>query len=99
MGKFYFECKRIQSFVASADQIPNLRCLLRLTEPLTIIVGYFFFSSIITPFIIGIALSGVAGVMVALSLFELLPIATKSPNYPTYFIGGLLATAVPVVML
>jgi zinc transporter, ZIP family len=70
-----------------------------LTEPLTIILGYFFFSSVITPFIIGISLAAVAGVMVSLSIFELLPIATRSPVYSYYFIGGLIVTAIPVAIL
>ena len=68
-----------------------------LTEPLAVVLGYFFLAGI-TPYANALSLAGVAGVMMSLVLFELLPIAAKSNDYQWWLVGGACLTALPVLM-
>jgi len=68
-----------------------------LSEPLGAIVGYFFFMQFLTDTIFGLVLAGVAGIMVYISLDELLPTALKY-GYHNITIYGLISGMIVMVL-
>jgi ZIP family zinc transporter len=52
-----------------------------LVEPLGAIVGYFLLSAYLTPFVMGMLMAGVAGIMVFISLDQLLPAAHEYDDH------------------
>ncbi len=61
-----------------------------LSEPVGALIGYFLFREILSPELFGIVFAGVAGIMVYISLDELLPTAEKYGKHHIA-IGGLIA--------
>ncbi len=73
-----------------------------LVEPLGAILGYFLFMSYLTPFIMGLLIAGVAGIMVFISLDQLLPAAEKYGEHrmSTYgIVLGMLLMSVSLALL
>jgi ZIP family zinc transporter len=91
----------VSVFVATKSKAKALlvASLSGLTEPLSVLVGYFLFLDFITPSFIAISLACIAGIMVALVLFELLPLSQKSPSAQYWVLFGMLFTAVPLFVL
>ena len=52
-----------------------------LVEPLGAIVGYFLLATYLTPFVMGMLMAGVAGIMVFISLDQLLPAAHEYDDH------------------
>jgi len=72
------------------------------SEPLGAIAGYFLIRSFLTPAVFGIALAGVAGIMVFISLDELLPTAETygKHHYCIYGVtAGMAVMAVSMLLL
>jgi len=61
-----------------------------LAEPVGALLGYFIFRSVFTDSIFGLIFAGVAGIMVYISLDELLPTAEEYGEHHIA-IGGLIA--------
>ena len=73
-----------------------------LVEPLGAILGYFIFMSYLTPFIMGLLIAGVAGIMVFISLDQLLPAAQTYGGHRLTIYGvvlGMLLMAVSLALL
>ena len=69
-----------------------------LTEPLSVIFGGLLFSSLITPFFVNFCLAFVAGVMISLVIFELIPISVGEKNFSVYVTAGMVVTAIPMIL-
>ena len=65
-----------------------------LSEPLGALIGFFFFRSLFTEGVLGWMLSGVAGIMVYISLDELLPTAEEHGEHHLCIIGLVAGMAV-----
>ena len=73
-----------------------------LAEPLGALIGYFFLSSFFGPVTMGLIFAGVAGVMVYISLDELLPTAEEYGEHHVAIAGvvaGMLVMAVSLLLL
>lgn len=73
-----------------------------LVEPLGAILGYFLFMSYLTPFVMGMLIAGVAGIMVFISLDQLLPAAHEYDNHRISIYGvvlGMFAMAISLALL
>jgi zinc transporter, ZIP family len=73
-----------------------------LTEPLGALIGYVIFASFISPVMLGILYAMVAGIMVFISLDELLPSARAygSPHLAIYgLVGGMAVMALSLLLL
>ncbi|MDX9892883.1 MAG: zinc transporter ZupT [Patescibacteria group bacterium] len=77
----YYACKnKTKAFLLST--------LSGLTEPLGALLGYFILRSVLNDLFLGVAFAGVAGIMVYISLDELLPTAEEYGQHH-FAIGGL----------
>jgi len=73
-----------------------------LVEPLGAILGYFIFMPYLTPFVMGMLIAGVAGIMVFISLDQLLPAAHEYDDHRISIYGvvlGMFAMAVSLALL
>lgn len=73
-----------------------------LVEPIGAILGYFLFMPYLTPFVMGLLIAGVAGIMVFISLDQLLPAAHKYDDHRTSIYGvvlGMFAMAISLALL
>jgi len=70
-----------------------------LSEPLGAVIGYFFLMNFMTPFLFGILFATVAGIMVYISLDELLPMAEKYGEHHIATFGVVIGMAVMAVSL
>lgn len=70
-----------------------------LTEPLGALVGYLILRSFMTPTLQGVVLAGVAGIMVFISLDELLPSAEKYGEHHLSIYGAVAGMAVMAMSL
>lgn len=73
-----------------------------LVEPIGAILGYFLFMSYLTPFIMGSLIAFVAGIMVFISLDQLLPAAQDYDDHQTSIYGvvlGMFAMAISLALL
>lgn len=73
-----------------------------LVEPLGAILGYFLFMPYLTPFVMGMLIAGVAGIMVFISLDQLLPAAHEYDDHRMSIYGvvlGMFAMAVSLALL
>lgn len=73
-----------------------------LVEPIGAILGYFIFMPYLTPFIMGMLIAGVAGIMVFISLDQLLPAAHEYDDHRISIYGvvlGMFAMAVSLALL
>ena len=73
-----------------------------LTEPLGALVGYLVLRTFMTPTVSGVVLAGVAGIMVFISLDELLPSAEKYGEHHLSIYGavaGMMVMAVSLLLL
>lgn len=73
-----------------------------LVEPLGAILGYFLFMPYLTPFVMGILIAGVAGIMVFISLDQLLPAAHEYDDHRLSIYGvvlGMFAMAISLALL
>ncbi|MCC8189635.1 MAG: zinc transporter ZupT [Planctomycetes bacterium] len=73
-----------------------------LTEPLGALVGYLVLRNFMTPTVSGLVLAGVAGIMVFISLDELLPAAEKYGEHHLSIYGavsGMMVMAVSLLLL
>lgn len=70
-----------------------------LSEPLGALIGYFVFFSFFTDTLMGVLLAGVAGIMVFISLDELLPSAREYGNAHTSIYGMVLGMGVMAISL
>lgn len=70
-----------------------------LAEPVGALIGYFILFSFFTPTIFGIVFAGVAGIMVYISLDELLPTAEKYGEHHVAIYGLIAGMAVMAVSL
>lgn len=73
-----------------------------LVEPLGAILGYFLFMSYLTPFIMGMLIAGIAGIMVFISLDQLLPAAQEYDDHRMAIYGvvlGMFAMAISLALL
>lgn len=73
-----------------------------LVEPIGAILGYFIFMPYLTPFIMGMLIAGVAGIMVFISLDQLLPSAHEYDDHRFSIYGvvlGMFAMAVSLALL
>jgi ZIP family zinc transporter len=73
-----------------------------LVEPLGAILGYFLFMPYLTPFVMGILIAGVAGIMVFISLDQLLPAAHEYDDHRFSIYGvvlGMFAMAISLALL
>lgn len=73
-----------------------------LVEPLGAILSYFIFMSYLTPFIMGLLIAGVAGIMVFISLDQLLPAAQTYGGHRLTIYGvvlGMLLMAISLALL
>ena len=73
-----------------------------MAEPLGAVVGYFFLRSVFNDFTFGVLLATVAGIMVYISLDELLPMAQEYGNGHVEILGvviGMFVMAVSLVLL
>jgi len=70
-----------------------------LTEPLGALVGYLILRSFMTPTLQGVVLAGVAGIMVFISLDELLPSAEKYGEHHLSIYGAVAGMAVMALSL
>src|SRR3989339_212084 len=76
-----------------------LSLLSGLAEPLGAIVGYFLLSFLFTDSFVGVILAGVAGIMVYISLDELLPTAEKYGEHHPAILGVIAGMAVMGISL
>ena len=73
-----------------------------LVEPVGAVLGYFLFMSYLTPFVMGLLIAGVAGIMVFISIDQLLPAAEKygDQRMSTYgIVLGMVLMAISLAML
>ena len=73
-----------------------------LVEPVGAVLGYFLFMSYLTPFVMGMLIAGVAGIMVFISIDQLLPAAEKYGDHrmSTYgIVLGMVLMAISLAML
>ncbi|BDS13314.1 zinc transporter ZupT [Aureispira anguillae] len=73
-----------------------------LVEPLGAILGYFLFMSYLTPFVMGMLIASVAGIMVFISLDQLLPAAHEYDDHRNSIYGvvlGMFAMAISLALL
>lgn len=70
-----------------------------LVEPLGAILGYFLLSAYLTPFIMGLLMAGVAGIMVFISLDQLLPAAHEYDDHRWAIYGVVLGMLLMAVSL
>lgn len=67
-----------------------------IAEPVGALVGYFLLRALLPPELLVLTLALVAGMMVALSLGELIPAARRHQTHPAQSLGGLAAGALVV---
>lgn len=94
----------IPLFYATGDRKKAflLSLLSGLTEPVGALVGYFLLHSIFTPVVFGIVFAGVAGIMVFISLSQLLPTAEEFGEHVLCIsgvVGGMVVMAASLLML
>lgn len=70
-----------------------------LVEPLGAIVGYFLFMPYLTPFVMGLLIAAVAGVMVFISLDQLLPTAQRYDEHRLSIYGVVVGMALMSISL
>lgn len=70
-----------------------------LVEPLGAIVGYFLLYAYLTPFVMGMLMAGVAGIMVFISLDQLLPAAHEYDDHRLTIYGVVLGMLLMAVSL
>lgn len=77
----------------------NYSFLSGLAEPLGAIIGYTLLKPFLNPFIFGIVLGGVAGIMVYISLDELLPAAEQNGEHHVGIAGLIIGMAIMAASL
>lgn len=70
-----------------------------LVEPIGAIVGYFLLSAYLTPFVMGLLMAGVAGIMVFISLDQLLPAAQEYDDHKLSIYGVVLGMLLMAISL
>lgn len=82
-------------YVATGRRRPALAwaAVAGLAEPIGALVGYFALRVILPPQLLVLTLALVAGMMIALSLRELIPAARRYQTHPAQSLGGLVAGA------
>ncbi|MGH1339091.1 MAG: zinc transporter ZupT [Aureispira sp.] len=70
-----------------------------LVEPIGAIVGYFLLSAYLTPFVMGMLMAGVAGIMVFISLDQLLPAANEYDDHRLSIYGVVLGMLLMAISL
>ncbi|USQ76033.1 ZIP family metal transporter [Ornithinimicrobium cryptoxanthini] len=85
-------------YVATGRRRPALgwAAVAGLAEPIGALVGYFALRVILPPQLLVLTLALVAGMMIALSLRELIPAARRYQTHPAQSLGGLVAGAAVV---
>lgn len=79
----------------------GLAALSGLAEPASVLVGHVLLSSLITPTFVAVSLAVCGGIMGALAMFELLPLAMRGAEseWKASFCAGMVAGALPLVWL
>lgn len=70
-----------------------------LVEPLGAILGYFLLAAYLTPFVMGMLMAGVAGIMVFISLDQLLPAAQEYDDHKLSIYGVVLGMLLMAISL
>lgn len=70
-----------------------------LVEPIGAIIGYFILAAYLTPFVMGLLMAGVAGIMVFISLDQLLPAAHEYDEHKLSIYGVVLGMLLMAISL